>query len=166
MSLDMTKEKKDETVKVVPAINEKEVKEKKVETSFEFSDKDIADFKAWKESKEKKSVTIKCDAAEDDENYKKWKEESRMVKGIFRCREPKGGSVNFFFRKYKWDKTKEYTLLDGEVYEIPLAVARHLNANCNYAVHSHILGSDGNPTLNKNKVESRMNFENTEFAVM
>ena len=141
-----------------------ETPKKETETAFEISDKDIAEFKAWKESK-KKTTTITCDVAEDDKIYRMWKEESKMVKGIFRCREPIGGSVHFFFRKYKWDKTTEYKMQDGETYEVPLGVARHLNANCCYEEHSHILGSDGNPTLNKNKTVSRMNFENTDFAV-
>jgi len=137
----------------------------KPETSFEFSDKDIQEFKDWKREKEVKAQ-VTCGSAEEDKVYRMWKEESRMVKGVFRCRQPAGGNVKFCFRKYKWDETKWYTMFDGQVYEVPLAVARHLNANCNYPVHSHILGADGNPLVDRQgKVESRMNFESTEFAV-
>jgi len=127
-----------------------------------FTDEEVAEFKAWKASR-RKALEVKCDAPEDDKIYRKWKEESRLVKGVFRCREPEGGNVTFAFKKYKWDKTKWYTLYDGETYEIPLAVARHLNQNCGYEVHSHILGADGLPTVNRNKTKSRMNFESTEF---
>lgn len=134
-------------------------------TSFEFSDADIAEFKAWKEARKIESK-IQADSPEDDKIYRMWKEESRMVKGIFRCRDPEGGCVTFCYRKYRWDPTRWYTLYDGEVYELPLGVARHLNQNCNYPVHSHILGPDGNPTVDRTgKVKSRMNFESTEFAV-
>jgi len=113
---------------------------------------------------EEAKVTANCD--EDDHVYRMWKEESRLVKGIFRFREPAGGNVQFYFRKYKWDPTQEYIMQDGEVYEVPLAVARHLNANCNYPIHSHILGADGKPTVDtKGRVKSRMNFEGLEFAV-
>lgn len=94
-----------------------------------------------------------------------WKEESKLVKGVFRCHEPRGGSVTFSFRKYKWDPTRRYTFVDGEQYEIPLAVARHLNQNCSYERHSHILDAQGNPSVDRNKKVSRMNFESLEFAV-
>jgi hypothetical protein len=141
-----------------------EIKEESKE-EHKITDEDIADFKAWKAEKAKKN-SYTCDAQEDDKIYALWKEESKMVKGIFRCREPIGGSVHFFFRKFKWDKTKEYKMMDGEIYEIPLAVARHLNKNCSYAQHSNILDAQGNPTVNKDKMISRMNFESTEFATV
>jgi len=142
----------------------KKVAEKQ-ETSFEFSDKDIQEFKEWKKEKEVVG-SLRCDSAEDDKVYRMWKEESQMVKGVFRCLQPIGGNVKFAFRKYKWDETKWYTMFDGQEYEVPLAVARHLNKNCNYPVHSHILGADGNPTVDlAGKKMSRMNFESTTFAV-
>ena len=166
----MTKNiEKQETVKLVVS---KETDPKPVETlegtttGFDISATDMIAFKKWqKEEASAKTATVTVGSASDDPIYQMWKEESRLVKGIFRCREPDGGSVQFFFRKYKWDQTQEYTMRDGEVYEVPLAVARHLNANCNYPVHSHILGSDGKPTLDRNRVKSRMNFEGMEFAV-
>jgi hypothetical protein len=141
------------------------VAEKEPETSFEFSDQDIKEFKDWKKEKEVKG-SLRCDSAEDDKVYRMWKEESQMVKGVFRCLQPIGGNVKFAFRKYKWDQTKWYTMFDGETYEVPLAVARHLNQNCNFPVHSHILGADGNPMVDvSGKKQSRMNFESTTFAV-
>lgn len=101
----------------------------------------------------------------EDPIYMKWKEESKLVKGIFRCHEPRGGSVTFSFKKYKWDPVRQYTLVDGEEHEIPLAVARHLNKNCSYQRHSHILDQNGNASIDRNKYVSRMNFESLEFAV-
>lgn len=92
------------------------------------------------------------------------KESSKKVKGIFRCFEPKGGEVTFVYREFKGDPIVRYTMRDGEEYEIPLGVARHLNKNCGYFVHGHILGPDGAPAKDKqNKHESRMNFESVEF---
>lgn len=138
----------------------------KPSVSFEFSDSEVEEFKAWKEAKSA-SKEVVCDAADDDKVYRMWKEESRMVKGIFRCREPEGGNVKFAFRKYKWDPTRWYTMFDGESYLVPLAVARHLNQNCSYPIHSHILGVDGSPTVDvKGRVKSRMNFESTEFSIV
>ena len=31
----------------------------------------------------------------------------------------------------------EFSMKDGEVYEVPLGVARHLNTNCWYPVYGH-----------------------------
>ena len=114
---------------------------------------------------EKKEKVEAPPAVSDNPVYLKWKEESKMVKGVFRCHEPRGGSVTFSFKKYKWDPVKTYTMVDGREYEVPLAVARHLNQNCNYPVHQHILDARGNPVLDVNgKKVSRMNFESLEFA--
>ncbi len=53
-----------------------------------------------------------------------------MVKGTFRFHECKGGVNSFFFRKYKADVIKKYTMIDGNDYEVPQMVADHLNDNC------------------------------------
>ena len=135
----------------------------KVAAKPEFTDEELADFKAWKAAKSVKVVEPEV-VMKEDKARALWKEESRMVKGIFRCHEPQGGSVQFSFKKFKWDPVRTYTMKDGEVYEVPLAVARHLNQNCNYPVHSHVLDASGNPTVDRNRVKSRMNFESTEFS--
>lgn len=112
--------------------------------------------------KENKEATT---SVKENNVYEKWKEESKLVKGVFRCHEPRGGTVTFNFKKYKWDPVRQYTFTDGETYEIPLAVARHLNQNCSYQRHSHILDKNGNPSVDRNKYVSRMNFESLEFAL-
>jgi hypothetical protein len=55
------------------------------------------------------------------------KEESRLVKGIFQCFETPGSTVKITVRKYPNIPPFEKTMTDGEMYEIPLYVARHLN---------------------------------------
>jgi hypothetical protein len=140
-------------------------KVEKQTTKFDFSDEDVAEFVQWKKAKEVQAQ-VRADSPDDDKVYRMWKEESRLVKGVFRCMEPAGGCVRFCFRKYKWDPVQWYTMYDGETYEVPLSVARHLNQNCNVPVHSHVLDSQGKPTLDvKGKTRSRMNFESTLFAV-
>jgi len=62
-------------------------------------------------------------------------EEQKMVRGIFRFHEVPSGQMEFNFRKYKGDKLQKYSMKDGEVYEVPLAVARHLNSNCWYPIY-------------------------------
>ena len=84
--------------------------------------------------------------------------DSRLVKGKFQCHEPRGGSVKFSFKAYKGDPVKTYEFHDGHEYEIPLAVARHLNNNCNYPVYSEILGPDGLRTSEVGKKVQRFNF--------
>ena len=116
------------------------------------------------ETPEEFTVTKSRAQALEDEQRRLWEEESRLVKGIFRCHEPRGGEVTFSFKKYKWDNVIKYTFRDGEQYEIPLAVARHLNEDCNYVQHTNVLGPDGRPTKNTaGKKVSRMNFESLDF---
>lgn len=64
-------------------------------------------------------------------------EERKMVRGIFRFHEVPNGQMEFMYRKYKGDPLEKFSMKDGEVYEIPLGVARHLNTNCWYPVYGH-----------------------------
>ena len=106
--------------------------------------------------------TVKRATKEEIEKLRK--EANRMVKGIFRCHEPRGGSVQLVWREFKGDPIRRWTLVDGHEYELPIGLARHLNNNCSYAVHQHILGADGKPAVDKmGKKISRMNFESIEY---
>lgn len=87
----------------------------------------------------------------------------KIVRGIFRCYEPRGGSFKFSFKKYKEGKIKTRTLVDGQTYDIPLMVAKHLNQNCWYPRHSYVVDSEGNPTLDTGKKVKRCSFESLEF---
>lgn len=87
----------------------------------------------------------------------------KNVKGIFRCYEPRGGSFTFSFKKYPGDKVQKYTLVDGEKYDLPLMVAKHLNQNCWYPRHSHVLDANGNAILDAGKKVQRCSFESLEF---
>lgn len=64
-------------------------------------------------------------------------EERKLVRGIFRFHEVPGGQMDFVYRKYKGDPLEKFSMKDGEVYEVPLGVARHLNTNCWYPVYGH-----------------------------
>lgn len=91
------------------------------------------------------------------------KKDHKIVKGIFRCYEPRGGSMTFSFRKYKGDNVLKYTMIDGEIYDIPLMVAKHLNQNCWWPKHSHVLDANGNPSVEVGKKMQRCSFESLEF---
>lgn len=64
-------------------------------------------------------------------------EERKIVRGIFRFHEVPGGQMEFMYRKYKGDPLEKFSMKDGEVYEVPLGVARHLNTNCWYPLYGH-----------------------------
>ena len=57
----------------------------------------------------------------------------------------------------------QYTLIDGEKYDLPLMVAKHLNQNCWYPIHGHTVDMDGKPVINVNKKQDRCSFESLEF---
>ena len=98
-----------------------------------------------------------------EEMRKERERDHKTVKGIFRCYEPRGGSFTFSFKKHKGDPILKYTMVDGETYEVPLMVAKHLNQNCWYPKHSHVMDINGNPTVDVGKKVKRCSFESLEF---
>ena len=85
------------------------------------------------------------------------------VKGIFRFHEVPGGSMNFVFKKYKEDPVERFDLRDGEIYTLPLGVAKHLNKNVWYPVHAHTLNEQGNASYKIGKKVRRCSFQSLEF---
>lgn len=69
--------------------------------------------------------------------------DNELVTGIFRYHELPGGCLEFVFRKYKGDPVEKYNLYDGQVYTIPIGVAKHLNSNCSYPQYEYIKGEEG-----------------------
>lgn len=99
----------------------------------------------------------------DEEMRLMRQKDHKMVKGVFRCYEPRGGSMTFNFKKYKGDEVLKYTFTDGEVADVPLMVAKHLNQNCWYPKHSHVLDANGNASVEVGKKVQRCSFESLEF---
>lgn len=98
-------------------------------------------------------------------NLKYMRDKDReMVKGIFRFFEVPGGTMSFSFRKYKEDSIEKYTLVDGQVYTVPLAVAKHLNKNCWYPVHHYQQDEIGNKSVHIGKKVYRCGFQSLEFV--
>lgn len=98
-----------------------------------------------------------------EEMEKMRKKDHRIVKGIFRCAEPRGGSIKFSFKKYKGDDVLNYTMTDGEIRDVPFMIATHLSNDCCYEKHTHVLDGDGNATLHTGKKVHRCSFESLEF---
>ena len=98
-----------------------------------------------------------------EEMRKMREKDHKIVKGIFRCYEPRGGGMTFSFKKYKGDEVLKYTMVDGDIYEIPLMVAKHLNQNCYYPKHTHVLDENGKPSVQVGTKVQRCSFESLEF---
>ena len=117
-------------------------------------------------------------------------EETRLVKGRFRNLETEGGPLPLTCGKYPGQPIFSAVFQDGEVYEVPLWVARHLNGidvtaegcngfigSCSYAIHgfkwaegkpapSSGLNSSGvpEPSTQIAKRKQRYAFESLEFG--
>lgn len=87
-----------------------------------------------------------------------------MVKGIFRFHEVPGGVMEFIYKAYKEDPLEKFSLVDGLVYTIPLGVAKHLNKNCWYPVHSYMKDESGNPSMKIGQKVRRCSFQSLEFV--
>jgi hypothetical protein len=86
------------------------------------------------------------------------------VKGIFRFHEVPGGSMSFVFKAYKEDQVERFDLIDGQVYTLPLGVAKHLNRNVWYPVHAHLQDESGNQSMKINQKVRRCSFQSLEFV--
>lgn len=73
--------------------------------------------------------------------YKRDKHREK-VRGIFKFFEVPGGEMSFTVREFKEDPIESYTMVDGEVYTIPLGVAKHLNTNCWYPAYEFLPGEN------------------------
>jgi hypothetical protein len=87
-----------------------------------------------------------------------------MVRGIFRFHEVPNGTLSFSFKAYKEDPVENFTFSDGEVYTIPLGVARHLNNNCNYPIHAHAQDAEGRNVVKIGQKVQRVSFQSLEFV--
>lgn len=102
--------------------------------------------------------------------------DSEMVRGRFKFHEVPGGSVSFCFKVYNNEDVKKYTFIDGQIYTIPLGVARHLNKNCWYPEYGYMPVQQGEQpsfggsyndqtgmNLRVSRQIQRMGFESLEF---
>lgn len=105
-------------------------------------------------SKEEKIAYIKC--LRD--------KESEKVKGVYRCMIPLGGAVKFSCRMHKGD-IETYDMIDGQEYEVPLSVAKHLRDNCWFPEHAHTLDANGSPKVTVGKKHNTHNFEPSGFFI-
>jgi len=86
------------------------------------------------------------------------------VKGIFRFYEVPGGQMSFVYKAYKNDTVEKYTLNDGQVYTLPLGVAKHLNKNGCYPVHQYMQDETGKVSMKIGQKVRRFSFQSLEFV--
>jgi hypothetical protein len=105
--------------------------------------------------------------AVDKKDLKYLRDKDReMVKGIFKFYEVPGGSMSFCFKKYKGDPIEKFDMVDGNVYTVPLGVAKHLNNDCHYPIHSYSTDSNGIPLQKISERVNRCGFQSLEFMEM
>ena len=105
-----------------------------------------------KENKENPSLKLRRD------------KDREQVKGVFRFYEVPGGRMEFVYRAYKEDELEKFDMIDGQVYNIPLGVAKHLNNNGWYPVHAHTQDEAGKPSMRINSKVRRFGFQSLEFV--
>jgi hypothetical protein len=105
------------------------------------------------------------DAKKDMVGYLKYMRDKdrEMVRGIFRFFEVPDGFMSFVFKAYKEDDIERYDMYDGQIYTIPLGVAKHLNKNGWYPEHAFITDEEGKPMAKIGKKIRRFGFQSLEF---
>jgi len=88
----------------------------------------------------------------------------KPVRGMFKFYECQGGLLEFSFRKYAQDQVERYNLVDGQIYTLPLGVAKHLNQNGWYPVYAHVPGENFAQTVRVEKKVRRFGFQSLEFT--
>ena len=104
-------------------------------------------------------------------NYEQLRmKDKEPVKGLFHFYELPGGRLQFSFKAYDGDQVEPYDLIDGQVYTLPLGVARHLNKNGWYPQYEHIKGEQDtaigfgpNTTMRIARKIRRFGFQSLEF---
>ena len=88
-----------------------------------------------------------------------------LVTGKFINHELPGNSIDFCFRKYKWDRVERYKFEDGKIYKIPRGVALHLHNNCWYPVHEFRQDEFGKPHQEIGIKKKRFSFIPIDFEI-
>jgi hypothetical protein len=118
-------------------------------------------------STEHKETATKAPLKRDDaaKKIKYMRDKDReMVKGIFKFYEVPGGCMKFSYKAYKEDPVEDFELYDGQVYTIPLGVAKHLNKNGWYPIHAYAQNEQGRPVARIGQKVHRFGFHSIEFT--
>jgi len=86
------------------------------------------------------------------------------VKGIFRFYEVPNGQLSFSYKEYKEDEVETKTLVDGQIYTLPLGMAKHLNKRGSYPRHEYLKDEAGNVSMKIGQKVRRFGFQSLEFV--
>ena len=89
--------------------------------------------------------------------------DKKPVKGIFRFHEVPGGVMPFVYKKYPKDPVLRFELKDGEVYTLPLGVAKHLTQDVWYPENENVMDENGKVVARVGRKIRRCSFESLEF---
>lgn len=111
-----------------------------------------------------KKEKIMARTKEQEKRYQKqYTKDHVMVKGKFKFNEVPGGLLRFTYLKYKGDNTLKYELTDGEVYDLPYMVAKHLAHDVAYPVHAFETDEHGKSIVKVGRMVHRTSFERLDF---
>lgn len=110
------------------------------------------------------NLTKKKEEPKVNPNYKYQRDQDRkLVRGKFIFHEVPGGMLSFSFRKWKEDPVERFDLVDGQIYTLPLGVAKHLNKECKYPIHSYQMDENNKPQMKIGQWVRRCSFQSLEF---
>ena len=92
------------------------------------------------------------------------KKDHERIKVKFNYIESPGATLKFPFKKYHGDPVIRYELKDGEIYELPIMVIKHLNQNVGRIEHFRLIDSVGKPSILASRRVRRVMCENMEFV--
>lgn len=113
-----------------------------------------------KEIKDVKPTEPIVKSKKPTEKEMKWEadRDKEKVKGIFKNHENPGETLRLHFRWHPGEDIVQYELHDGQLEEIPLALARHLNKNCWVPQDQFCLDKEGKPSVEVGKKIRRFSF--------
>jgi hypothetical protein len=98
-------------------------------------------------------------------NHKYNRDKDReKVRGKFIFHEVPGGTMQCSTRFYKEDPVENWTFVDGQIYSIPLGVAKHLNKNCWYPEYEFAKNEDMQNVQRIGRKTRRCSFQSLEFV--
>lgn len=110
---------------------------------------------------------LKFASKEIEKKYKAdYERDHKLVRGKFSYLDCPGGELAFPFHKYPDDQPSNWNLKDGEIYELPYMVAKHLAVDVFYPVHKNEVDKDGRNSVRIGKKVHRTNFQKLDFEDM
>lgn len=101
-------------------------------------------------------------AAKNTKEYEKHRDREK-VKGVFHYHERPGQKLKFDFVKYGDEEQVHWELTDGQTYELPRAVARHLNNSGYRTKYEWYKDDQGMDRMRVARKQRRYTFENLDF---